>query len=281
MNTAKIIFFFLFISMVINSVSAQLLWKIEGNGLDNSSYVYGTMHVLCPDDIAISDKVKLAYQNATALVVELNPSNPALITEMQQLSVNPGFVNIYKELSTADYQKIDKVLTENYGAGLDQLGILKPFVLTSMITMTLLPCKQPESLDGYFVKKTNEDDKTIIELETARFQMGIFDEIPAAQQIQELLKMLDGDGADDFESLKKAYLAQDLSALEELIATNEMMKEWEHLLLSNRNKQWVKVLKSLMPQKTLFIAVGAGHLPGEKGVLELLRKEGFQVSPVW
>ncbi len=280
MNTVKSILLLLLINVFVNPVSAQLLWKIEGNGLEKPSYVYGTMHILCPDDIAVSENVKLAYQNSNALVLELNPTDPAVLTEIQQLAVNPGFVNIYKDLATADYQKIDKVLTESFGAGLEEMGVLKPFLLTSMITMTLLPCEQPGSLEGYFIELTKEDDKEIIELETARFQMGLFDEIPAEQQIQEILKLLDGEGVEEFESLKKAYLAQDLAVIEELMNKNAMMREWEHLLLTNRNIQWVKDLKPVMSQKSLFVAVGAGHLPGPKGVIELLKKEGFQVTAV-
>ncbi len=280
MNKIKTVFFLLIISVFINPVSAQLLWKIEGNGLQQASYLYGTMHILCPDDFHISEQVLKAYQNTDALVLELDPTNPAVLAEMQQLSLNPGFENIYKALPQEDYEKIDRVLTKNFGAGLDQMGTMKPFVLISMLTMTLFPCEQLESPEVYFAGLANEDGREIIDLETAALQMGIFDEIPTDLQIKEILRMLDQEGVEEFQAMKKAYLAEDLLALEEVMISNVMMKEWEHLILSDRNKQWVKDLVPVMPEKSLFIAVGAGHLPGEEGVIELLRKEGFLVTPV-
>jgi len=141
-------------------------------------------------------------------------------------------------------------------------------------------CEQLESPEIYFVGLANEDGREIIDLESAALQMGIFDEIPTDLQIQEILRMLDQEGVEEFQAMKKAYLAEDLLALDEVMTSNAMMKEWEHLILSDRNKQWVKDLAPVMPEKSLFIAVGAGHLPGEEGVIELLRKEGFRVTPV-
>lgn len=280
MNKMKTVFFVLIISLFISPVSAQLLWKVEGNGLHQPSYLYGTMHILCPDDFHISEQVLKAYQTTDALVLELDPTNPAVLDEMQQLSLNPGFENIYKDLPEEDYEKIDRVLTKNFGAGLDQMGIMKPFVLISMLTMTLFPCEQLESPELYFVGLANEDGREIISLETAALQMGIFDEIPTVLQLQEILRMLQQEGIEEFQAMKKAYLAEDLLALDEVMTSNVMMKEWEHLILSDRNKQWVKDLAPIMPEKSLFIAVGAGHLPGDEGVIELLREEGFRVTPV-
>lgn len=280
MNKIKSIFFLLLFIILINPLSAQLLWKIEGNGLQQPSYLYGTMHILCPDDFHISEQVHKAYQNTNALVLELNPTNPTVLTEMQQLSLNPGMENIYKALPEEAYKKIDLALTNKFGAGLDQMGIMKPFMIISMLTMTLMPCEQLESPEIYFVGLATEEGREIISLETAALQIGIFDKIPADFQIQEILRMLDQEGVEEFHAMKKAYLAEDLIKLKEVINSSLMMKEWEHLILSDRNKQWVKDLVPVMRKKGLFIAVGAGHLPGEKGVIELLKKEGFQVTPV-
>ena len=58
------------------------------------------------------------------------------------------------------------------------------------------------------------------------------------------------------------------------------MMQYEDILLNNRNYNWVEKLKKLMPGKSLVVAVGAGHLPGDKGVINLLRKAGFTVTPI-
>ena len=79
----------------------------------------------------------------------------------------------------------------------------------------------------------------------------------------------------------KAYKEQDLKKLENLlIATDAGIAGFTDILLYHRNQNWVEKLKSLLPKKSLLIAVGAGHLPGEKGVINLLRKEGYKLTPV-
>jgi uncharacterized protein len=172
-------------------------------------------------------------------------------------------------------------LAKKFGAGLDQMGILKPFVLSSMIMTTLLPCAQLESPEIYFTGLAKEKDRKIHALETASLQIGIFDKIPNDLQIREMIKMLKEGGADEFHSMKGAYVAGNLLALEQAMSDNEMMRDWKNLILIDRNKQWVQTLGPLMPEKSLFIAVGAGHLPGGEGLIELLRNEGFQVTPIW
>jgi uncharacterized protein len=103
MNKIKTVFFLAIISTFINNVSAQLLWKVEGNGLQQASYLYGTMHVLCPEDFNISEQVLKAFQNTEELVLEIDATDPVVLAEMQQFSINPGFENIYTSLPKEDY----------------------------------------------------------------------------------------------------------------------------------------------------------------------------------
>jgi hypothetical protein len=81
--------------------------------------------------------------------------------------------------------------------------------------------------------------------------------------------------------MMKAYREQDLEKLGDMIAKSDKgMMQYEDILLYHRNRNWVEKLKTLLKEKALFIAVGAGHLPGEKGVINLLRKEGYKLTPV-
>jgi uncharacterized protein YbaP (TraB family) len=79
----------------------------------------------------------------------------------------------------------------------------------------------------------------------------------------------------------KAYKNQDLKKLEEMMVSLDAgMSGFTDILLYHRNLKWVEKLNELLPKKSLLIAVGAGHLPGEKGVIQLLRKQGYKVTPV-
>jgi uncharacterized protein YbaP (TraB family) len=105
-------------------------------------------------------------------------------------------------------------------------------------------------------------------------------------QALQLLKYVDDAGRGDtdnkeYDKLMQAYKDQDLSKLEELTKTTDMgIANFTDILLYNRNKNWVEKLKTIMPGSPVVVAVGAGHLPGDKGVINLLRKAGYTVKPV-
>ena len=116
--------------------------------------------------------------------------------------------------------------------------------------------------------------------------MSIFDTIPYKMQAVQLLKYVDDAGRGDtdnkeYDKLMQAYKDQDLSKLEELTKTTDMgIANFTDILLYNRNRNWVEKLKNIMFANPVLIAVGAGHLPGDKGVINLLRKAGYTVKPV-
>jgi uncharacterized protein YbaP (TraB family) len=116
--------------------------------------------------------------------------------------------------------------------------------------------------------------------------LGIFDKIPYKLQAQQLVKMVDdadsgkGNEVNDIKILTDAYRNQELTKLDELTKEDPTIGGFADILLYDRNANWVKKLQGLMPGNSLVIAVGAGHLPGKKGVLNLLREAGYKVEPV-
>jgi uncharacterized protein YbaP (TraB family) len=136
------------------------------------------------------------------------------------------------------------------------------------------------------MEEAKKHDKKIKGLETMAYQAGMLDSIPYKLQAQQLVSYIDSANTGNIEDKQMkemfdAYKKQDLKKLEELmVETDAGMAGFTDLLLYHRNQNWVKKLKVLMHEKSLVIAVGAGHLPGEKGVINLLRKEGYTVSPV-
>jgi len=118
------------------------------------------------------------------------------------------------------------------------------------------------------------------------YQAGVLDSIPYKLQAQQLVTYIDSadTGEKEDKQMKEmfdAYRNQDLKKLENLmVETDPGMAGFTDVLLYHRNQNWVKKLKTLLAEKALIIAVGAGHLPGEKGLINLLRKEGYTLTPV-
>ena len=115
--------------VLAQSEEKGLLWEITGNDLDQPSYIFGTIHIICPDDFILKQSVVDALRSCGRFMMEIDMSDPTLMSKMQQLSVNPGMKNISSEMDKRDSLLIDAFLVANYGTGLQQFGILKPFVL--------------------------------------------------------------------------------------------------------------------------------------------------------
>ncbi len=280
----KLTLFSALIVCFISIATAQentLFWKISGNGLEKPSYLLGTMHMLCNDEMVKKPALQDALSSSETVVLELNPTDPALLQEMQQLSVNPNFQNSYTGLPEEDYKLLDEFLTVKYGSGLAQLGILKPFALTGMVTVGYFSCTEPFSLETYFATKATTDNKPVIGLETAGFQISLFDKIPQDIQIQELIRGLKNDqGKLELDQMLEIYISGDLNKLFGLMKENDLMTQFQKELLDDRNSAWIPKLEQLIRSGSAFIAVGAGHLPGEMGVIELLRKKGYTLEVV-
>lgn len=260
----------------------SLLWKISGNGLAEDSYLFGTIHLICPDQFMMDDRIKEAFENTDQLVMELDMDDPTMQQKMQQLSLNAGMKNLEPQIKEEYKEALNKFLMENYGANISQFGVLKPFVLSSMIMLKQLPCEQIESYELFFTNLATEQQKEILGLETVEFQMQVFDQIPIDYQLDELGKMVtEDDSQKEFAKMIEAYQAEDLDQLYKMIAeSGTMTGDFAEIMLDDRNEEWIDDMENLMKEEATFFAVGAGHLGGENGVISLLEKAGYKVEAV-
>lgn len=269
------------------SLNNTLLWRISGNGLQKPSYLFGTMHMLCADDIGVSDSLKNAIAAADQVYLELDMDNIfEMLGAMQHMTMR-GDTTLADLLSREEYQRV-KIHFEEKG-GLMPFDMLKAF--KPLLTASLLAeqqggvCDNMVSMDQLVMAEAKRNSVPVKGLETMDFQLGIFDKIPYKVQAKQLYQMIAGDsakgGKNEMQVLTNAYRQQELDKLEEMTRNENMgMKEFIDLLLYNRNIEWAKKLQRLMKEESLVVAVGAGHLPGSKGVINLLRQAGYKVEPV-
>ncbi|NTS43402.1 TraB/GumN family protein [Flavisolibacter sp. BT320] len=269
------------------TVNNTLLWRISGKDLQKPSYLFGTMHMICADDIELSDSLRLAIQQADNVYLEIDMEN---LFEMMGAMQNMGMRNdttLSDLLTTEEYSRIKKHFEEK-GSMLpfSMLEKYKPLLTASMLAeQQVSSCDHVISMEQLIMKEAKRNSVDIQGLETMKFQLGIFDKIPYQLQAKQLYKMIvqAGDsGADStMKMLTDAYRKQQLEKLEEITKQEDMgIQNFTDLLLYSRNIAWAEKLQSLMKEKALVIAVGAGHLPGKKGVINLLRQAGYKVEPV-
>jgi uncharacterized protein YbaP (TraB family) len=286
---------FFFVSLVSIAAYSQnkndnntLLWKISGNGLEKPSYLYGTIHMLCSDDAKLSPNFIKAIRNCDEVYFEVDMDNLfEMLGAMSKMKML-GDTTLKDLLSGTDYEKVKAYFqTKNSPLPFSMLETFKPMLAASTLEEGSLPCDNTTMMEQVIMQEAKENDKKVRGLETMSYQAGILDSIPYKLQAEQLVSYIDnasksGDKDDKMmEAMFDAYKKQDLQKLEEMMVETDMgMAGFTDILLYHRNQNWVKKLKTLMAEKALIIAVGAGHLPGEKGVISLLRKEGYQVTPV-
>ena len=270
-------------SLKTNKDDNTLLWEISGKGLAKSSYLFGSFHLLCKDDIHFSAQLLKAIKSSAELYLELDLDDPAtLLGGMMLLNMNDG--KQLKDLYSAkDYKKLEDFFRDSLRSSLTLFQSMKPAFLESMLYPKLMPCKTISGVEEELMVEAKKDKKEIQGLETMAFQASVFDSIPYAEQAKELLKTIDSLSSYKkfFDTMIIVYKSQRLNEIEKLFSKSEFgMEENQDMLLNNRNKNWVKQLNVIMKKEPVFVAVGAGHLVGEQGLIALLRKEGYVLRPI-
>ena len=261
----------------------SLVWKISGNGVENPSYLFGTIHAICPDDFFLPEKLDEIIKITDNLYLEVDMTDPQLGQKMQMGMMNPQMKNIQADLSEAHQKLIDEALIKYMGGGLAQMGALKPWALASMLAIKSgLDCPAPSSYEMELIKLAKANAKSVNGLETIEDQLALFNDIPYDQQLEWLVEAVTEmeDNKALLAQLVAAYKNQDVKALYKLMLEQEEMEKFAEVLLDERNENWIPVMTKAMGEGTNIFAFGAGHLGGEKGVLNLLKKAGYKVEAV-
>jgi uncharacterized protein len=264
-----------------------LLWRVSGKNLSKPSYIFGTMHMICANDIELSDSLKSAIQNSDNVYLELDMDDMwQMMGAMMHMNMK-GDTTLSDLLTPEDYKKVKNYFKDHDGLiPFSMMERYKPLLVESMIMEQAKPCDNMIVIEQLVMNEAKKSGKEIKGLETFDYQLAIFDKIPYKLQAQQLVQMVDeakaGSGADEDEVkvLTEAYRKQELNKMDELTKADPSIGEFTDILLYDRNANWSKKLQELMPGSGLVIAVGAGHLPGLKGVLNLLRQAGYTVEPV-
>lgn len=270
----------LFISQLGFSQEHSLLWKIEGRELTKPSYLFGTVHALCKDDFELKPKIERELQMAEKLVLEVNLADPKEMMKAQQLMMSEKTIS--SQLNTQQKIELDSLLKITFGMTLQQMDKMSPALLVSMISMKALPCSMGDlrMFEMELLQRSSKNKLSVEGLETIEEQMEILTKVSSMPELIKQLHQQEEYKA-IFAEIVKAYKAEDLKKLEELINDERFQnKETEGIILNNRNTNWIPKMEKLMADSSCFFAFGAAHLLGDKGVIQLLKGEGYTLTPV-
>lgn len=283
-------------------MQAQLLWKISGNGLQKPSYIIGTYH-LAP--VSFTDSIKGlkaaldASEQVYGEIVMADLTSPENQQKAQAAMMLPDGQTLDKLFTADEMTRINALVKSVLGVDMtnpmvaQQLGKLTPYALQVQLGVLIYLKKHPgfnpnDGFDSYFQKEAAAKGKGVGGLETFDFQINtLYKSATMERQKQLLLCMADNleFTEEQTENVVKAFFTQDLDGIEKamdakLNNTCDGTPEEKETLIYSRNDNWMKQMPEIMKQKGTFFAVGAGHLPGERGLLAQLKKAGYTVEGI-
>ena len=265
--------------------ASALLYKIEGKGLKKPSYLFGTIHLICAKDMFEAATMKTYLDQTGQIMLEMDLDDPAVIKKVGEASVLKDGKTVKEFFKPEEYAKLDAVFKSYLGMSFDALASYKPMISSSTLLMSpkVLGCQPPQMYDNAFAQGAAARKVPVIGLETADEQIAVIDSQPMVEQIKGLNDLANNPQktVDGFQKLYKLYLTQDSDALY-VLAASETKKSGLSLakFLDNRNINWIPSIEKTIALTPTFIAVGAAHLGGKKGVVSLLRAKGYTLTPI-
>ena len=290
----KKIFIFIILICIAFGVQAQLLWKVSGNGLERPSYVIGTHHMA---PLSIKDSIthlQLALEQTEQVYGEVlmdEAAIPETIQKMQQSMMLPADTTLKSLFTQAQYDTIAVAVKNYLGVDLALFNQLKPAAVTTELTVALglkvLEGFNPqEQLDTWFQAQARQAGKKVGALETidTQIQMLYNSQSLARQAFLLYCAAIHIDqGIDQVLRMTQAYMKQDLDELLAVIEENmnnacDSSPEELETMIHRRNENWARQMPDIMKNTPTLFVVGAGHLPGQRGLLKLLREQGYMVE---
>lgn len=266
----------------------SLLWEISGKNLDTPSYVFGTIHMIDRENYFFTDAAKEAFAKAENVTFEIDMEemmNMSVMMPLLMQSFMQGDTTLRDLLSDEEYQLVSEHF-QDIGLPMMFVERIKPMFLSMLGSGDMTNPMEQQNVVSYemeLMAMAKEQEKEIMGLETAEYQMSMFDSIPYRKQADMLVASIK-DGSEvaekQMEEMVELYTTQDIEGMQTLMQGEQDMLEYEDLLLVTRNRNWIPVMEKRMMEGPSFFAVGAGHLAGAQGVLRLLMQAGYTVKPV-
>lgn len=274
----------------------SLLWEISGKELSKPSYLYGTIHMIDKDDYFLTDATKVAFDKSEKVAFEINMeemSDMSVIFSLMGKIMMADGTTLKDLLSEEDYDFVKKKFKE-MGLPIAMLGRMKPMFLSTFAAGAEGGGGEPGgmgmmggdmvSYEMKFMEMAQTNQKEMAGLETIDFQLSMFDSIPYKAQAEMLVKSLkaSSEGADQLKEMVDLYKNQDIEGMQTMFnAEQGGLDGYQDVLLVQRNENWIPIMEDMMTEQITFFAVGAGHLGGEKGVIDLLKEAGYTLKPLF
>ncbi len=261
------------------------LWKVSSK--QNTVYLLGSIHLMREEAYPLNKSIEDAYQDTQTLVLEINldeASSSAALLLMRSKGLYPAGQTLRENVSAQSFELVKKK-TEELGLDFQQISRLRPWLIT--ITLAAVQLEQlgydpTLGIDKHFFDLAKKDKKEVLNFESIEYQVNLLEGLSSGNQeaaLRETIQEMDL-FKKEFEEIIKAWSNGEIKKLEELLL--DSFKEYPELLdqlLLQRNKNWAPKIEGFLNRKgNVMVVVGAAHLVGNRGVIEMLRQKGYVVE---
>lgn len=263
---------------------AQLLWEISGKGLTKPSYLFGTIHIVPKDAFLLSPELKKHFQSCQVLALETDID----LSLKEQMDLMP-MMTLPEGKSLSDYMQPDayaglmRLLTDTLNIGNMRINAVKrtkPFFMTAVIIEGLYG--KMESYEKSLLSMSKKRKMEFAELEPIASQLALVNDMSIEEQVKSISEeMTVAAMRRQYDAMIEAYKTEDLAKLDAVMNEAEgLTDDFAEKFLHQRNRNWIPVIEKLVSAKPTFIAVGAGHLGGNEGVVQLLKNAGYTLTAI-
>ncbi|MFN8398092.1 MAG: TraB/GumN family protein [Bacteroidia bacterium] len=273
---------FLFHHPLEAQLEKSLLWEISGNGLAKPSYLYGTMHVGDKRAHDFSDSTMIAFKSTRAYAGELNMAevDQAALLNMMKL---PAGQKLHTLFTDEEWESLVNYCQSKMHVNPNDFDDFNIFFIYSLIAQGQFKNQMGQAVDMYFYNEAKKSQKKLLGLEKPEEQIAAINSMKTDDQKKMVLDAVNGKNGNSGKELKKMlkyYGKGDLEGLLSFSKDAEFSSEFETNLVTHRNHNMAERMEPIMKEQSTFVAVGALHLPGEEGVINLLRQAGYKVRAV-
>lgn len=285
-------YLFIFLLLIVQSGFSQeikeksLLWEISGNGLEKPSYLFGTIHIACQGEVLMFPELQSAFDQTDQLLLELDMDDPNMMGKMMEASLSKDGKKVSEKLDADLSAKVDSLLQARMGIGLLMVDNLNLPTLSMQLGLLALKCPMDLGYDMMLLGEAKNAKKEIKGLESMDKQIELLLSQPETESIQAISYLINNfsEAENELAEMIEFYRANDVQGLYDFTKSSfEDPKYPQGKLeefLDERNQNWIPVIEKEIQSTPSLIAVGAAHLAGEKGVINLLKSKGYKLKAV-
>ena len=268
---------------VARPASQGFIWSVERDG--QTGWLLGSLHLVTPDAYPLPASMESALQAAQVLMEEADPDElkaPEAAAELLRRAFYPSGQTLEAHVSSATYRTIIDRATKA-GLPVQMVQQMRPW----MVAVTLATVEMQRSgfdpalgIDKHFRDRASVLGMPVQMLETALEQISMLESLGPTLQDALVLETLEGASTEALQAraLMGAWKAGDASGIERILVDGmKDAPEVHRVLFVERNTRWVPKIEACLVKARCLVVVGAGHLVGQDGLVEMLRRRGYRV----